>query len=194
MSEQNNNILVRLSNHKDWIVMINDFNFGLLGFYFYYYTTQTDYITIYNIGINYLYLYYSVDSIIEIYNKRFLMIPHHLCAIYMLSLFEYFQYYTLKNIFYYMSLIEISGGLTNIRTILKSNKLLNIYFDIPLLCIYSYIRQICFLNHIINDYNLNNIHEKQFYYISIFVYLMSFYWTFQWTQSIIKYNKLLKNE
>jgi len=182
------------SNTKLYISMVNNFNFSLLGFYFYYYTNQTDYITIYYIGINYLYLYYSIDSIIEIYNKRFLMIPHHLCAIYMLSLLEYFQYEKLKNMFFYMSIIEISGVLTSIRSILKNNKILNIFFDIPLLCIYSYIRQICFLHHILNDYNLNNIHEKQFYYISVLVYLMSFYWTIQWTHSIIKYNKLLKNE
>ena len=93
-----------------------------------------------------------------------------------------------------MSILELSGGVTNSRTILRKNKLLNIYFDIPLLCIYSYIRQICFLYHLLNDYNLNNIHEKQFYYISMLVYLMSFYWTIQWTQSIIKYNKLFKND
>lgn len=193
-NNRNNNILVRLSNHKNYISMINNFNFCLLGFYFYYYTNQINYITIYNIGINYLYLYYSYDSIIEIYNKNLLVIPHHLCALYMLSLLKYFQYEKLKNMFFYMSILELSGGVTNSRTILRKNKLLNIYFDIPLLCIYSYIRQICFLHHLLNDYNLNNIHEKQYYYISMLVYLMSFYWTIQWTQSIIKYNKLFKNE
>jgi hypothetical protein len=172
------------SNTKLCISMLNNINFSILGFYFYYYTTIETYTNIYYIGIIYLYVYYFIDSIVEIYNERYLIIPHHVCALCMISLFDNFHYYLLKNIFYCFSLIEISGGLTNIHQLLKQNKVLHISVDIFLFSIYVYIRQIMFFYHLIHDYNMNIYHEKMFCYISSIVYAMSFYWSIQWIHNI----------
>ncbi len=93
-----------------------------------------------------------------------------------------------------MGIIEKSGAITDYRDILKHDNQLTLFYDVSFLLYYISIRQFYFAYHIYYDYPLDTIEQKINVFFLSLLYIMSFYWSIIWTKSIIKYNKLLKND
>jgi hypothetical protein len=55
---------------------------------------------------------------------------------------------------------------------------------------YVFIRQGIYTYNILYQIKYDTVEEKIFYFMSILIYMMSFYWSVIWAKSIIKYNNL----
>lgn len=138
----------------------------------------------------YIKIYYILHSLMYIYDKKYIFLPHHVCAIGMSYILENKNYEDFKNALFGLTVLELSGIITNIRDILKKENTLTLTRDGILWTSYVFIRQGVYTYNIIYQIKYDTIEEKTFYFMSILVYIMSFYWSVIWAQSIIKYNNL----
>ena len=145
--------------------------------------------------------FYTTDSIIELNNKNYLMIPHHIISIFGAIGLYFFDTYDdlLKNTVLNTCFMELTATLLCIRVILKDNDLLSLSYDSVLLIIYMFFRNFLLAKFTVYDAKLFNFFKNDFKYrvvniVSIFVYIMSFYWSVKWGFSIIKYNVIDRNK
>ena len=138
--------------------------------------------------------YYIIETFVYFYNKEYIFIPHHFCTLGMLYFFYNFPFHLLKPVLLGMGIIEKSGAITDYRDILKHDNQLTLFYDVSFLLYYISIRQFYFAYHIYYDYPLDTIEQKINVFFLSLLYIMSFYWSIIWTKSIIKYNKLFKND
>lgn len=133
------------------------------------------------------YLYYAMDSFWEIVNyNRYIYIPHHICSVYLFYMFKNhdYNYEELHEMLFVFAMLEYTTLFLNIRDHLKKINKLHVIFDLALYFQYIYIR--CYL-FIIYSYTL------MFYYhntlpkiMNVILILMSYYWVFLWSKSLIK--------
>ena len=138
----------------------------------------------------YIKIYYIIHSLMYIYEKKYIFLPHHACAFFMTCILENMNDVDLKNALFGLTTLEISGAITNIREILKDRNQLTFTKDVTIWVSYVFMRQGIYTYSILYQIKYNTIEEKIFYFMSILIYTMSFYWSVMWAQSIIKYNNL----
>ena len=188
----NNNI--RNSKIKKYIPLINKLLVSCMGFYFYLCCDEYNYFLTKKVIFSYTTTYYIIETFVYFYNKEYIFIPHHFCTLGMLYFFYNFPFHLLKPVLLGMGIIEKSGAITDYRDILKHDNQLTLFYDVSFLLYYISIRQFYFAYHIYYDYPLDTIEQKINVFFLSLLYIMSFYWSIIWTKSIIKYNKLLKND
>jgi hypothetical protein len=132
-------------------------------------------------------IYFIYDTYVEgVIYKRITFIPHHL-----ISLIFVYKFLTLSDIpMIRMGPIlllcgEGSSLLVNLREILKDKKQLTTKRDIAVLILYFILR-----NGIITPIVYNNRkNNTEVWYGWIAIFLMSNYWCYMWTKSILKHVK-----
>ncbi len=145
--------------------------------------------------------FYTTDSIIELNNKNYLMIPHHIISIFGISCLFFFNDYSdlMNTTFKHICFLELTAALLCIRVILKDNDLLSLSYDSALLIIYMFFRNFLLAKFVVYDAKIfnffkNDFHHKVVNIVSGFIYMMSFYWSVKWGCSIIKYNVIDRNQ
>ena len=138
----------------------------------------------------YIKSYYILHSLMYIYEKKYIFLPHHVCAFFMTCILENMNDVDLKNALFGLTNLEISGAITNIRDILKDRNELTLTKDGIIWVFYVFIRQGIYTYNILYQIKYDTVEEKIFYFMSILIYMMSFYWSVIWAKSIIKYNNL----
>ena len=138
----------------------------------------------------YIKSYYIIHSLMYIYEKNYIFLPHHACAFFMTCILENMNHVDLKNVLFGLTTLEISGAITNIRVMLKDRNELTLTKDSIIWVSYVFMRQGVYTYNIIYQIKYDTIEEKIFYFMSILIYIMSFYWSVMWAKSIIKYNNL----
>lgn len=137
------------------------------------------------------YLYYTMDSIWEIVNyNRYIYIPHHICSFYLFYIFKNhdYKYEELQYMLFVFSMLEYTTLFLNIRDHLKKINKLHVIFDLALYFQYIYIR--CYLFIIYSFTLMNYYHNTLPIIMNVMLILMSYYWVFLWSKSLIKqFNK-----
>ena len=135
-------------------------------------------------------IYYILHSLMYVYEKTYIFLPHHACAFFMTCILENMNHVDLKNALVGLTTLELSGAITNIRDILKNRNELTLTKDFTIWISYVFMRQGIYTYNILYQIKYNTTEEKIFYFMSVLVYMMSFYWSVIWAKSIIKYNNL----
>lgn len=180
----NNNGLNKLFSILNCIVMS-----GAGIYYFYLCDQETCSYFITNFCL-YIKSYYIIHSLMYIYEKTYIFLPHHACAFFMTLILENMNDVDLKNALIGLISLEISGAITNIRDMLKDRNELTLTKDGIIWGSYVFMRQGIYTYNILYQIKYDTIEEKIFYFMSILIYIMSFYWSVMWAKSIIKYNNL----
>jgi len=135
-------------------------------------------------------LYYIIHSLMYIYEKKYIFLPHHVCAFFMTCILENMNSVDLKNALFGGTILELSGANSNIRDILKNRNELTLTKDFTIWISYVFMRQGIYTYNILYQLKYNTNEEKLFYFMSILIYMMSFYWSVKWAKSIIKHNNI----
>tara|TARA_B100000902_G_C26912622_1_gene717664 strand:+ start:207 stop:719 length:513 start_codon:yes stop_codon:yes gene_type:complete len=132
-------------------------------------------------------IYYIGDSLREIYIfKRYTFLFHHFITIFIFIYILNFKNYYCFAIFTFI--FELTSIIINIRDLLKSKKKLTFKIDTLFLFIYFIIR--CIIGPYFVYKNCNNNIQGIF---TIFIFLMSYFWSFKWANNLYKkYIKLYK--
>ena len=187
--------------YKIYYSLINSIALVITTGVFCLYSNNDNFICLKNYFVYAALFFYTTDSIIELNNKNYLMIPHHIISIFGAISLYFFDTYDdfLKNTVLITCFMELTATLLCIRVVLKDNDLLSLSYDSLLLIIYMFFRNFILAKFIVYDAKLFNFFKNDFKYrvvniVSIFVYIMSFYWSVKWGFSIIKYNVIDRNK
>lgn len=133
------------------------------------------------------YVYYLIDSIWEIYSyNRYIYIPHHICCGYLFYIFKNhnYNYEELHYMIFVFSALEFTSLFLNIREHLKKINKLSVMLDIVLFLKYSYIR--CYLFPYYSVTLFTYYHNLGPKIINILLLLMSYYWMYLWSKTLLK--------
>ncbi len=132
--------------------------------------------------------YFIADSVNEIcFNNRFIYIPHHILSLFLIVNIK--KYHDLNNIFLMFFYSEITSFIINIRTIMKQKKKLNFKLDLIFYIIYFLARVIGMPISVYKTYSY-----KLLFYGGTILQIMSLFWIYKWTKSILKHHFFLKKQ
>jgi hypothetical protein len=198
---QNLKHYAKTPEYKIYYSLINSIALVIFTAIFCLYSNNHNFISLKKYFVYAALFFYTTDSIIELNNKNYLMIPHHIISIFGAIGLHFFNTYDdlLKNTFLNTCFMELTATLLCVRVILKDNDLLSLSYDSILLIIYMFFRNFLLAKFVVYDAKLFNFFKNDLRYrvvniVSGFVYLMSFYWSIRWGFSIIKYNVIDKNK
>lgn len=136
------------------------------------------------------YIYFPLDTLIEIIkHKQYIYIPHHLISLFAAYKIHYTTDISLINIIPYILMYgESTSLITNIRQIIKANKMLTTSVDSTLWATYMITRN-ALMTSVIYPHRQNKI----LWYSWLSILGMSNIWGYKWLRNIIKYNNSNNN-
>lgn len=131
-------------------------------------------------------IYFTTDILTEIlvYN-RYTYIPHHVLSITLINSIQ-LQFNTRYILLIYF-FAESSSFISNFRQELKEKKKLTSNMDI-LFFIYYFMSRNIFLPVLVYQFK----EYKTLIFLSFMIQNMSYFWTFKWINSILKYRRKLR--
>ena len=131
-------------------------------------------------------IYFTTDILTEIlvYN-RYTYIPHHILSITLINSIQ--LHFNTRYILLIYFFAESSSFISNFRQELKEKKKLTSNMDI-LFFIYYFMSRNIFLPVLVYQFK----EYKTLIFLSFMIQNMSYFWTFKWINSILKYRRKLR--